>query len=108
MNVVTADNPMRMLLDHILNTSPTQGMVDVIIQFKSAAMTPAPGALRRHADVEGVFEMLCMAQNGPNSKPFPLLNYFTADEVARVMVVREDLAPKIVPPPSAGGLIIPT
>lgn len=57
--------------------------------------------------MEGIYELLTVAQRGPNTAPFAVSNYFTADEVSRVMVVREDVLPKVVAPASAGGLIIP-
>ena len=99
--------PMEAMLNHVLDSSQTPGEAAVIIQFKSP-VPPINGALRRHAKVSGIFELLAVASAGPNGKPFALANFFTADEVSRVMVVQEDRLPAIVAPPSAGGLIIPS
>ncbi len=95
---------MEELLDYILATSE-KGEASLILQFRDQPQ-PAVGALRRHA-VQGIFEMLVINQPSPNAKPFPLMIMFTAEEVQRVLMVREDLAPRIMPAPQSG-LVIPT
>jgi hypothetical protein len=101
---------MHRYLVHLLNTAEKPGEAAVMLQFKSPT-PPIQGALRL-AEIPGVddiFELLAIGQNGPQGQPFPVHNFFTADEVSRVMTIGSaETLPKIVRPASAGGILVPT
>lgn len=99
-------NPMTALLNHIIDTAEKPGEAVAIVQFK-VPQPPVQGALRRHQQVEGVYEILAIAQTSQNGRPIPIASFFTADAVSHVMQIQEDKLPRIVAPPQSG-IIIPT
>jgi hypothetical protein len=100
--------PMHAFLNDLLDTSETPGEAVVALQFKLSPQI-AKGAMRRAKNIDGMFELLTIAQEGNQGQPFPLHQFFEPSEVSRVMVIGspKDL-PAIVAPPSSSGIIIPS
>lgn len=100
-------SPMQSYLEHILDTAQPAGQAAVVLYFVGRGH-PINGALRRAKEADGLFELLAIAQEGPNTKPFPLFQYFEASAVSSVARVgSESDLPTIVAPPSAGGIVVP-
>jgi hypothetical protein len=98
----------KVILDHILDSSKTPGQAEVIVIFKTGGGQAIPGAFRRHEKLANVYELLIMAQFDQRGAAIPVATYFEADEVARIMVPREIEMPVIARPNGGSGLIIPT
>jgi hypothetical protein len=90
-------------LNKLLDESLTPGESPCIVQFK-LPIPPVQGALRRVKEVDGMFELMAAGQQGPNGSPILISNFFTADQVSSVMVVRD--APQIQRPNSS--IVIPS
>jgi hypothetical protein len=112
MNPMMLKSPMHTFLEQLLDNAETPGEIMAVLQFKLVPQV-AKGALRRAkgADgdiVDGMFELLSIAQENGQGPPFPLHQFFEASEISRVMVVGspKDL-PAIVAPPSPSGIYIP-
>ena len=101
-------SPMQNMIDHLLDSAEKPGETIAVIQFK-APVPPVKGALRRAQNVKGAYELMSIATFTQNGPPTPVSNFFTAEDVCYVMKIHpEESLPKIVAPPSAGGIIIPS
>jgi hypothetical protein len=93
---------MHQYLDKLLDNTETPGQAQVLLQFK---VTPAAarGALRRVEDIDGLFELMSIAQENGQGQPFPLHQFFEPDAISCVMVMGSpDSLPAIIAPPTSG------
>ena len=92
--------PMHNYLDHLLDTAEKPGEAAVVLYFVGRG-NPINGALRRAKGVDGLFELCAVAQEGPNTKPFLLHQFFEASAVSSVARIGEEKdLPAIIAPPS--------
>lgn len=100
-------SPMHIFLEHILDTAEKPGEAPVVLYFNGRG-NPINGALRRAKQADGLFELLAIAQEGPNTKPFLLHQFFEASAVSSVARIGEEKdLPSIIAPPSVSGIIGP-